>query len=578
MHVPSFLFLGLLLLPFAELAHAAEVQELCQIRIESEEKIGFSATETKWLCGDPESEAWKEIPLNQKRGWLRSFLQNRGYHSYSFREENGTLFVNVGPRSRVERFTVEGAPKEWNWAKRRKVIGSVLDPGVISENSNWAKRELQYRGYPCATAEGRAFLDRKEVLLQVNPGPKQVFGTVQSQGDSDMDPAILERFTAFEAGQDFDIRLLELTSDRILREDLYLSTYYDVICDDQLKARIVRRFVPALPRLLTFGIGADTERGPIARARWKRTRLTRKGDSLESTAFLSLREQRIEAKYRNHFPEDLSSRLEFAPLLAVNRQDEKQYETISYQVEPALEYGWAHQTSQTTVRFGPQFKHTEVRRGEGPRQLNALRIAANFGFMSHLFEFYSNDPRQGYNFGLEAWTQIRGLVAKNTIHKVLVRQEMLWNLGNFEPPLFVFGWRGYQGSYFFHRGETLQEDLTVAERFFLGGDDDIRGFGRKSLPRNQRGYLTVFYQGLELRVVEVLPFSLQPFVFFDAAKAGYSAGEVGTPLYYAPGVGMRWASPVGTLRASLARGFASQERADDPVPKLQFFVSFGKEF
>jgi len=238
---------------FARSAEAKETVELCNIRIESEEKIEFSSTEKKWLCGDPESEAWKEIPVPQQKAWLRSFFQNRGYHKHEVVETGAKLVVKAGHRSLVERFTVEGAPPEWNWAKRRKVIGSVLDPNKMDENTNWAKRELEFRGYPCPLADGQAFLDTNELLLKVKPGPKQTFGAVQTQGSSDMDPRILERFTAFEPEQDFDIRLLELTSDRILREDLYLSTFYDVICDDNQKAQVVRRFVAAAQKIaLTY--------------------------------------------------------------------------------------------------------------------------------------------------------------------------------------------------------------------------------------------------------------------------------------------------------------------------------------
>ena len=62
------------------------------------------------------------------------------------------------------------------------------------------------------------------------------------------------------------------------------------------------------------------------------------------------------------------------------------------------------------------------------------------------------------------------------------------------------------------------------------------------------------------------------------ARAGLTTETVDSPLYTAPGLGLRWASPVGTLRATLARGFASRQLAEDPIPNLQFFLSFGREF
>jgi translocation and assembly module TamA len=573
----NYLILLVALASFPLLAEERKTVSLCHIQVTAGEELSFSDTETKWLCGDPESDAWKSIPLSQKKLSLTSFLQTRGYLQPEFRVERGELLVDAGKKSLVEHFTVTGAPPEWDWSKRRGVIGSVLDPGRLDDNATWAKRSLMFHGYPCPKVEASAFLDRNEILLTVHPGPRQTFGAVGSQGTSDMDPRILERFTAFDPGEYFDLRLLELTSDRILREDLYLSTFYDVICGDDQVARVVRRFVPAAPRLLTFGAGFDTEQGPILRATWKRTRLTRKADSFEATAFLSFREQQLQLKYRNHFPHDPGSRLEFAPLLEVDRQSEKQFETVSYLVEPALAESFEHQSSSSIARFGPLFERTETTKPFVSRVDN-LRLRLQAGFMSKMFEYYSNDPREGWRLDMEAWSQLAGVLTDTTIHKLLLKQKMLWNLGNYDPPAVVLGWRGYEATFFAQSPSVAATELPPNDRYFLGGDEDIRGFGRKKLPGNGQGYLTVLYQGIELRLLGVLPAQLQPFAFFDVAKAGYETARLRGPLYYAPGLGVRWASPVGALRASLARGYASSEIADDPVPTWQVFVSLGKEF
>ncbi len=561
-------------------AATPETTELCGVRIAAEEKIDFSTTETKWICGDPDSEAWREIPVAQRKTWLTSFLQSRGYHRPTFREDGGRLLVDAGPKFSVQKFTVEGAPAEWDWTRRRHVIGTTLDPRRLDEDATWAKRNLEYRGYPCPDVEAKAYLDASEIHLAIHAGNKQRFGPVSSQGTSDMDPRILERFSAFYPEDFFDLRLLELTSDRILREDLYLSTFYDVICDAQGRASIVRRFVPAAPRLLTLGAGFDTENGPIFRGRWKRSRLTRKADSFESTAFLSFRDLQAELKYRNHFPADPSSRFEFAPRVLVDRRDERQLRSIQYLAEPAFATGWELRGSAMNLRFGPALNRTETEKSliPVPRRVDTLRLTAALDWMSHFFEYYSNDPREGYHFQIEGFAQFGRWLSDKTIHKLLVKQEALFNLGGFDPPFLVLGWRGFEGTYFYNPRELLLEEIPPGERFFLGGDEDIRGFGRQKLQGAGIGYLTAVYQGIELRVLGVLPWKLQPFLFFDAARAGLFTETVESPLYTAPGLGLRWSSPVGTLRATLARGFASRSVPGDPVPNVQFFVSFGKEF
>lgn len=575
-----FLVLVLFFVSAPRRAHAFEITELCGIRITAPEKIHFSATESKWLCGEPGSPAWREIPVNQRKISLTNFLQSRGYQKPDFRVEEGALSVDAGEKSSVRKFTVEGAPAEWDWARRRHSTGSALNPARLDEDVTWARRMLQYRGYPCPKVEAEAYVDTGEVHLKVDPGEKQRFGPVQSQGASDMDPRILGRFTAFYPEDYFDLRLLELTSERILHEDLYLSTFYDVVCDENRHAQIVRRFVPSPPRLLTVGAGFDTENGPLARARWKRTRLTSKGDSFESTAFLSFRDLQLELKYRYHFPADPGSRWEFAPRVLVDRRDERQLRAVQYLLDPAMATSWELRGSRLALRFGPALSRTETERSlvSVPARVDTLRLAGSLHWTSHYFEYYAGDPREGYDFGVEGFTQFGRWLSDKTIHKLLFKHEMLFNLGGFDPPFLVLGWRGFEGSYFYNPRGDLRQEIAPSERFFLGGDEDIRGFGRQRLQGAGIGYLTAIYEGVELRFADLFPYRLQPFVFFDVARAGQLTETLSTPLYMAPGLGLRWASPVGTVRTTLARGFTTRRLPEDPEPNGQFFFSFGKEF
>jgi translocation and assembly module TamA len=265
----------------------------------------------------------------------------------------------------------------------------------------------------------------------------------------------------------------------------------------------------------------------------------------------------------------------------VDRDNEDTIHSVAYSAEPALDTSWELRGSRLAARLGPQLKRVYTTYSITPTgaRVDTLRLIGSLGWMSHFFEYYSGEPQEGYNIGLEGWTQAGRLLSQKTIHKLLFRHELLFNLGGWDPPLLVLGWRGYEGTYFYNPRDLLVNDVAPVDRFFLGGDDNIRGFGRQKLAgRLGLGYLTVFYEGFELRAVDWLPFKLQPFVFFDIARAGMTTETIDSPLYTAPGLGIRWSSPVGTLRFSLARGFSSRQLPEDPIPNLQFFVSFGKEF
>jgi len=123
--------------------------------------------------------------------------------------------------------------------------------------------------------------------------------------------------------------------------------------------------------------------------------------------------------------------------------------------------------------------------------------------------------------------------------------------------------------------------VPPTERFSLGGDADIRGFQRNSLPDDAAGFLTAIYDGLELRAGDILPAGIQPLIFIDAAMGSRDYFHVDPDVYYAPGAGIRWAPSFGQIRVTFARGLTWRRESDPttaPRPHWQFFFSFGKEF
>src|SRR5690606_25584288 len=118
-----------------------------------------------------------------------------------------------------------------------------------------------------------------------------------------------------------------------------------------------------------------------------------------------------------------------------------------------------------------------------------LKFRGNLTATDHLFEYYLTDPRTGWMFDLEAMSQFSGVVSDQTLHRLLFSHQLLWNLGRWDPPFLILGWRGTVGSYIFGERNPLTAEIPVDERFFLGGDASIRGFDRKELPGDESGFL-----------------------------------------------------------------------------------------
>lgn len=573
-------FFGFLLLfsTFLTLPTLAETTSLCGIRIEGYEKIEFSSTERDWLCGSAKSPAWQNMPNSQRTLFLKGFLQSRGYHQSTFTSTADSLNVELGPRSTLQTLEVHNAPAEWNWRKRRYIKDRPFTPATLDEITNWARRRLQEHGYPCPQIDAQALVLEEKFNLTVEPGPAYRFGAITTVGEEDLNPAILDRYSAFFPGAPFDIRLLEITSNRVLQEDLYLSTYYDITCTAQGEVEIVRRMIPAKPRLLTFGLGFDSEGGALFRSMLKQARLNETADNLEASLFASLLEQTLTGKHRHYFSSDLTSRLHLLTTAMIKRESESSYEAMTYQLGTSLALGWEALPYSGVAQVGPLIERTDVMRGPEPYQIDALRIAGEINLTSHLYEYFLTNPQDGWSVTLNASSQVQGALSDDNIHRLTLRHQIIWNLNEWDPPFLVLGWRGWVGTFILPDGENDSPDIPVTQRFFLGGDADLRGFARKQLPASDNGFLTVLYQGLELRANDILPYNLQPLIFLDAAKAGILATELDSALYYSPGVGLRWGSPIGTIRGTVGRGFVVDRDSSSINPGYQFFVSFGKEF
>ncbi|MBX3017740.1 MAG: BamA/TamA family outer membrane protein [Bdellovibrionaceae bacterium] len=573
----------LFLLFFAPLSAGA--YELCPgITIDAPEPLSFSANERRLLCGDPESHAWQKIPPTQARYFARIFLQDRGYLDPSFDIRDGGLVVEVGPLRRVEHLIVNGAPASFRLDRRRNLRGRPLNPDILNETEAWAKTRLQELGYACVKLELQAFPQNGEIRIQVDPGPQMRFGEVQRFGMTTK-PGLVERNQAFYQGQVFDPRLLQLSTNRLIGQELYIGSYFDPRCDRPLgpnnEIQIDRHLVSSTPRLLTFGVGVDSEVGPILKTSFRHVLLTENGSQGQVTLTASYREQKFEARMQHYPLSDARSRVYIEPRYELRRELEDQFESVTNQFSVSPGFSIETDSAEHRASIGPAIEDVRVfDNATGPRQNDSTFVTFNAAGKSHLFEYFVAEPQEGWNYAINVNSRLRGVDSPTTYHRFQVDLLGLWNVLDFDPPLMVVGTRIRLGSFIFEDRLAGLGEVPVSQRFFIGGDSDLRGFARKQLPLDASGFVSSYTQGLELRFVEMLPFKLQPLIIFDFGWGGHESLKLDDTLYYSPGVGLRWSSPLGPVRTTLAQGRISQPTAasGDLDARWQWFVSFGREF
>jgi outer membrane translocation and assembly module TamA len=110
-------------------------------------------------------------------------------------------------------------------------------------------------------------------------------------------------------------------------------------------------------------------------------------------------------------------------------------------------------------------------------------------------------------------------------------------------------------------------------RNYLGGQADLRGFGRMELPGNSVGGLSAWFGNLEMRP-DLWGTRLEPLLFVDVGELGNKSFSIQSPLYWSPGIGMSYLSPIGTFQTTLAHGIVS---GGDPasLSHWQFYLTLG---
>ena len=126
-------------------------------------------------------------------------------------------------------------------------------------------------------------------------------------------------------------------------------------------------------------------------------------------------------------------------------------------------------------------------------------------------------------------------------------------------------------------GSSL-ENLPADRRLYAGGGGSVRGYAFRSIsPKDANGDLTggrsAVTGSIELRYSFLQDFGIVP--FFDAGTVSRHPVPVfDQPILYAAGIGFRYYTAFGPIRADIAAPL-NPRHGDDPVA---FYVSIGQAF
>jgi len=560
-------------------------QQLCpQITVHDGE-IDLNENEKILICGEPDGpEGWKTTPLTQAELLLKTVLANTGYQNPTFERGLDYLKVWKNKKSLIGRIETRGDQGLFDVAKKRKILGYPMITIKLDEMESWADFITKRSGYACATNTLEAYVDAELLSITTNIDQKKRFPEYEITGLEYFDRTVLDRYQPFEVGDFYDIRKTQIMVTRMLSDGLFQTAFFTVRCQptgDEKAFSLKLETSVGKPHILRFGIGGSTEELPFVDASYRNTHIDNRASSYTISTHLSPRLKSLTADSELYLIDDWT-RTFFSPKFKVSQETENSYEANLARLGFDIGRNWDMWDTRMLARGGPVLNYTKTLRGDGPDDLKYSSVEGLLQIMSHNYEFHLRDQYEGWLFQFFYRGQNKGLGSAVDLHRYRTTLKTLWNLGGFFPPLFVLGTRFEQTLVdVYNDTENISAaDIPIEDRIFLGGDNNLRGFGRGTIDNSGLGYLTSFYMGVELRLIEELPYRLQPFLLWDYAKVGARENHFDSSTLISEGIGLRWLSPFGTIRGSAARGRIWNKNADtESYPeKWVYFVSFGREF
>lgn len=308
------------------------------------------------------------------------------------------------------------------------------------------------------------------------------------------------------------------------------------------------------------GLGYATDVGPRLQLNWKKPWLNSRGHNLEMNSYISKPEQRLEVGYNVPVKADpLHYYYQFSA--GIEREDKNDTRTTGANV--ALQRFW-NRDSGWAFSLGIKARYDAFEQGSQTKSktlllyptasLNRTRSDGN------RFPLWGDSQKITLNWGSKLWASDANFYS--------LKASSIWirTLADYHR-FYLRAEVGYLNTPNFHL-------IPPSLRYFAGGDLSVRGFGYKAIsPKDQDGKIT---GGTHLATTTLeYQYQLYPnwwgALFYDTGLADkkYNAAA----LHSGVGLGVRWASPIGTIKFDLA----TPVRSPDKQKGVKFYIGIGSE-
>ncbi len=483
-----------------------------------------------------------------------------------------TYRIDPGPRTRIGRLDLKWLGEGAGEARVKAALedfplkaGDALDHQAY-EKGKTALIELAVSlGYPDTEARvARVVVDPRknlaDITLHLDTGKKYYIGDIRLHQDV-LDQDFIWRYMV-------DVKTGDVYSQsnlQTLQRELIETGYFSLVeilprfkeARDQ-KVPVDVKLEPAKRQRWSFGIGYDTDILFNLTVRWNHRRLNRRGHKADALLKLSQKESRLRGTYWIPIKDPRTTKLGFTAELSSDYGYDQ--DRVTLDLEAGYYFLWKKWTSQLFV----QYKYERFTSGGGDSVNSSLLSIGGRAERSHFASGVY--PRSGWYL----WGDLRGspgLISSTDYLRAHVK-------GRLYLPLLDNGRINLRGEL----GTAAVGDFDKypnSLRFFAGGDSSIRGWDWKDIgPVDSNGQVIggrhVLTGTLEYdhRVAE-------QWVAAAFVDAGNAFNDRPDKFYYGAGAGVRWLSPVGSVRLDLAWPFNKDNDEDTRFSDIH--VHFGIE-
>jgi translocation and assembly module TamA len=483
-----------------------------------------------------------------------------------------TVTIVPGPAFTLSRFDVRFAPIPAAPPDPDIVLGERARAEDVVAAQTRLMQALAERGYPLAEiTERRAVVDHATATMAVDlligTGPEALFGPVTVRGLDRLDEGWVRRRLPWEPGERFSVTQMEEMRKRLVASRLFssikLATGTGVDAESRLPVAV--ELAEADRRSIGASVTWSSTEGVGTEAFWEHRNLAGGAERLRTALVVSEIRTGVDLTFRK--PDFLAADQDLRASTLVEEQRTEAYVTRTAGGAIGLEWLLS---PHWRAGAGTALERTLEERDAGTRTYTLVSFPLE---IRHDSTDDILDPRRGNRLSAQLRPFVEALGGTAGFTRFDLQGSHYLEVSA-QPRLILAGW----GRVAAIRGGGLDE-VPANHRLYVGGGGSVRAYGfQQAGPLDDAGDptggLSALAFGAELRARLTETIGIVPFV-----EAGTSYvdkwPDPANNLLWGAGLGLRYHTPIGPVRADVAVPLNRRSGIDD---SFQIYLSLGQAF